>query len=95
MDSKLETFRARYEECLKIFRSLAASGPTSAAAQRDLSVSLGRLGDVLAAGGDLAAARVRYEESLKIGQGLAAADPTSAAAQRDRAPGCRACGRRW
>ena len=75
--------RARFEESLKIDERLAEANPSSLDAQRDLSVSLNKLGDVLFASGDLAAARNRFEESLKIRQRLAAANPSSAEPQRD------------
>jgi tetratricopeptide (TPR) repeat protein len=55
----------------------------SAESDRDRSVALNELGDVLIAQGDLAAARVRFQDSLVIAQRLAAADPSSASLQRD------------
>ena len=63
-------------------------GPLSVAADtaandRDRSVSLNELGDVLIAQGDLGGARGRYQEGLDIFKRLAAADPSSAALQRD------------
>jgi hypothetical protein len=75
--------RARFEACLKIDQRLAAANPDSAEAQRDLSVILSLLGEVLATQGDPAGARTRFETSLKIRQHLADANPLSAAAQRD------------
>jgi tetratricopeptide (TPR) repeat protein len=75
--------RARFEESLKIAERLAAANPTSADAQRDISVTLIDLGYALVASGDLLGARARFEESLKIAGRLAAANPTSADVQRD------------
>jgi hypothetical protein len=60
-----------------------AVDPTNAWAQRDLSVSLDRLGDVEMQAGNLAAARPHYDRGLKVREALAAADLTSARAQRD------------
>ena len=56
---------------------------SSVAFQRDVSVSLTKLGDVLVAQGELAGARQRYQESLDIDRRLAAADVSSVAFQRD------------
>ena len=62
---------------------LAAAKPQLAAAQRDVSVSLERLGIVQVAAGDLKGARQSFEESLQMAQRLAAANPSSAEAQSD------------
>ena len=51
--------------------------------QRDRSVALSELGDVLVEQGDLAGAKQRYHESLEIDKRLAVADPSSASVQRD------------
>ncbi|MBX7169259.1 MAG: TIR domain-containing protein, partial [Pirellulales bacterium] len=61
---------------------ILAADPDNAAAQRDLSVSYSKLGDVSVAQGDLAGAKRYFEQSLNIDQ-LLAADPDNAAAQRD------------
>ncbi|MEO0983224.1 MAG: hypothetical protein AAFX03_11290, partial [Pseudomonadota bacterium] len=68
---------------LELARALSASNPESAAARRDVSVSLERLGDVSRQAGDLAAARSAYEESLELARALSASNPESAAARRD------------
>ncbi len=73
---------AQFEESLKIDER-AASNLGSAKAQRDLSISLERLGGVLVASGDPAGARDRFEQSLKIRERLTASNPVSAEAQRD------------
>jgi Flp pilus assembly protein TadD len=75
--------KARFEEGLGIARKLAQVNPTSAEAQRDVSISLDRLGDVAVQAGDLAGAKARFEEGLGIRRKLAQANPTSAQAQRD------------
>jgi tetratricopeptide (TPR) repeat protein len=72
-----------YEESLDISRRLAAKDPSNAQWQRDLSVCLGSVGDVLMAFGDLSAGRAVYEESLDIAKRLAAEDPSNAQWQRD------------
>ena len=56
-----------------------------AALQRDVGVSLERLGDVLVEQGDLAGAKQRHQESLETRTRLAAADPSSASVLK-RAP---------
>jgi hypothetical protein len=62
---------------------LAKADPHSAQAQRDLSVSLEKLGDVEVQAGNLARARELFARSLEIREELAKADPHSAQAQRD------------
>ncbi|WP_300454513.1 tetratricopeptide repeat protein, partial [Accumulibacter sp.] len=79
----LAAARRSFDESLRIARRLAAANPASAQAQRDVSVSLDRLGDVQQAAGDLAAARRSFDESLQMRRRLAAANPASAQAQRD------------
>jgi len=68
---------------LELREGLAKADPHSAQAQRDLSVSLDRLGDVEVAAGNLQAARLLFARSSDIREGLAKADPHSALAQRD------------
>ena len=75
--------KARFEEALVIDRKLAQTKPTTAEAQRDISIDLDRLGDVAVQAGDLAGAKARFEEALVIDRKLAQANPTSAEAQRD------------
>ncbi len=64
-------------------KQAAKQAAATAADDRDRSVALNELGDVLVAQGDLAGARGLYQESLAIGQRLSAADPSSAERQRD------------
>ncbi|MBX7209925.1 MAG: TIR domain-containing protein [Verrucomicrobiaceae bacterium] len=62
---------------------LAQSDPANAAWQRDLSVSLNKLGDLAIAQGDLPAALRWHTECHGILQRLAQSDPANAAWQRD------------
>lgn len=64
---------------------LAKADPTGAQAQRDLAVSLEKLGELELQAGNLATARMHFEGSLQVREGLAKADPTSAQAQQDLA----------
>ncbi len=75
--------RAEYELAQELAKKLAAADPTSAAAQRDLSVSHNKLGNVQLQLGDTKAALEAYRASLAIDQKLADADPRNAEAQRD------------
>ena len=61
----------------------AASDPANAAWQRDLSLSLEKLGDLAVAQGDLPGALQRFTDGLAIRERLAASDPANAAWQRD------------
>ena len=72
-----------YRESLAIRERLAASDPSNASWQRDLSVSHTKVGDVLVAQGDGAGALTAYRESLAIRERLAASDPSNASWQRD------------
>ena len=68
---------------LAIDRKLAAQNQGNAQAQRDVSVSLEKLGDVKLRGGDGAGALAAYQEDLDIARKLAAQDQGNAQAQRD------------
>jgi len=72
-----------YREALRILEALADRHPSSAQAQRDLSISLSQLGNVAVQLGQLGEAKVWFERSLKISEKLALADATDAQAQRD------------
>ena len=72
-----------YNRMERAARLRLEKSPDLADAERDVSVSLNRVGDVLRAQGDLAAALARYEESLEIARRLAAADPGHAERARD------------
>jgi tetratricopeptide (TPR) repeat protein len=66
-------------------RAVAAfrQGEQAAKTDRDRSVVLNDLADVLVAQGDLAGARQRYERSLQIVERLAKEDPNAASLRRD------------
>ena len=64
---------------------LAASDPANAGWQRDLSVSLNKLGDLAVAQGDLAGALRYFTQDMAIAERLAASDPANAKWQRDLA----------
>ena len=68
---------------LDILRKLAAQNPGNAEAQRDVSVSLEKVGNTRQQQGDLAAALGAYQESLDIRRKLAAQNPDSPQPQRD------------
>ena len=74
-----------YQQSLEIRKRLAAADPANTQAQRDLSVSYNKLGDVQVQLGDTQAALKAYQQSLEIRQRLAAADPANTQAQRDLA----------
>ena len=61
----------------------AEADPSSAQAQRDISVSLNYVDQIQAAQGDASAALKSYQQSLLIAEALALADPSNAQAQRD------------
>ena len=64
-------------------RALTVSDPDNVDWQRNVSVRLGKVGDVQLANGDRAGALAAYEESLAIMRKLVAADPGDAGWQRD------------
>ena len=71
---------------LEIAESLLKANPDSAQAARDVSVSLNKLGDLLAARGrpgDADQAQKHYTRSLEIRESLLKANPGSAQAARD------------
>ena len=68
---------------LEIFERLAAQLPDDVQAQRDLSVSLERLGDLARAAGRPDEARGHYQRGLEIRERLAAQLPDDVQAQRD------------
>lgn len=75
--------QSEYCAALQLFEALAERQPDSAQAQRDLSVSLDRLGDVTGKMGQLGEAKSWFERSMKILEKLALADSNDAQAQRD------------
>ena len=74
--------RQAFQQGLEIAQRLAQADPTSAQAQRDLSVSFERLGNVQLQSGQVTEALRSYEKGLEISQKLAAADPSDAQAKR-------------
>src|SRR5262249_46459748 len=66
---------ASYEDGLAILRAQIAADPDNPIWQRDVTLSLDRIGDVRLAVGDRAGALAAYEEGLAIRRKLAAADP--------------------
>jgi serine/threonine protein kinase/predicted negative regulator of RcsB-dependent stress response len=80
-----EEARQQYQSAHEIAFKLAHNDPHSADAQRDLSASYNKLGDVNLQLGDTAAARDTYQKGLEISQKLAQDDPRIAQAQRDLA----------
>ena len=74
--------RGKLEEALKAYRNgraiaerLAAADRSNTQCHRDLSVSYGKVGDVLKALGKLEEALKAYRDSLAIAERLAAAGP--------------------
>ena len=93
-----EAFRLEPDDfwtCIELARLRQESGDTRGALEaaqcaeraartdREKSVALDELGDVLVKAGDLAGARTRFESSLAVRERLASANPGSAEAQRD------------
>lgn len=78
---------ASARECYETFQWLCQqridTDPNDLSLQRDLSVSLNKIGDVKAAQGDLNGALDAFQQSLTIRQRLAEADPGNAGWQRD------------
>jgi tetratricopeptide (TPR) repeat protein len=72
----------------RLLQQHAASDPANAAWQRDLSVSLDRLGDLAVAQGDLAGALRYFTEDKTIAERLADSDPSNAEWQRDLSYSC-------
>jgi hypothetical protein len=78
---------AAQQECVDIVRKLAAQDPGNAQAQRDVAVTLDKLGDVKLQAGDRAGALAAYQECVDIVRKLAAQDPGNAQAQTDLVTG--------
>ena len=79
----LKDAAAAASQGLDIARKLAAQDRGNADAQRNVSVTLGNLGDVKVQAGDQAGALTAYQESLDIARKLAAQNQGNAQAQRD------------
>jgi len=72
-----------FGETLRIRKSLTESDPANAVWHRDLSVSLGRLGDLAMAQGKLWEAQRLFDECRGILQRLAESDSANTGWQRD------------
>ena len=72
-----------YEDALTIRRKIAAADPSNMEWQRDLSMTLMKIGEVRLDAEDPMSALVAYEEALTIRRKLAAADPDNTQGQRD------------
>ena len=70
-------------QSLQLFEALALADTSNVKAQRDISVSLDKVGDIKAAQGDAPGALRAFQRSLEIREALARADPSSAQALRD------------
>ena len=78
---------AACEEELAVARRMAAADPGNTDWQRDVAISLERLGGLKLTAGDFAAALAAYEEGLKVRRRLAAIDAGNTLWQRDVAIG--------
>jgi tetratricopeptide (TPR) repeat protein/tRNA A-37 threonylcarbamoyl transferase component Bud32 len=79
----LDAARDLYEQANDIAKTLAAADPTDAQAQRGLSFSYSKLGNVSLQAGQVTEALAFYQQAHAILKTLAAANPTVAWAQRD------------
>jgi tetratricopeptide (TPR) repeat protein len=79
--------RAHFQESLDIARGLAAAHPEARPFQRNVAVSLTRMGDALqhVDPADFERTKESYEQSLALFRRLAESDPAAADAQRDLA----------
>ena len=75
--------KPKLQEAVTIAEQRSLDAPHNAQAQRNLSISYNKLGDLLRQEGKGAEARKAYEEDLRISQKLAQEDPHNAQAQRD------------
>ncbi len=83
--SAVELAAQFYARAHDIAESLVAADPTNTQAQRDLSISYNKLGDVQLQLGDTPSALGNYQQGLDSCERLAAADPANAETQRDLA----------
>ncbi len=72
-----------YRQGFELSQRFAASDPKNTEWQRDVSISLDRIADVLLAQGDAATALGEYRKGLAIRERLAASDPKNTQWQRD------------
>jgi tetratricopeptide (TPR) repeat protein len=83
IDGSQEDARRCYEDAREAARKLTAKDPGNTGWQRDVFVSLNKVGDVEVAQGDLVAALKSYGDGLAIRQKLTAKDPGNTGWQRD------------
>jgi len=72
-----------YQQYFEISKRLAAADSSNTQAQRDLSASYSKLGNVQLQLGDTQAALTAYQQALEIRKRLAAADPSNTQVQRE------------
>ncbi len=75
--------RPKLKEAMELAKQRSFEDPHNAQAQRDLSISYNKLGDLLLQEGKGGEARKAYEDGLAISRKLAEEDPHNAQAQRD------------
>ncbi len=78
-----DLYMPRFTRGLQVFERPVPTEPASADLERDLSVSLIRLGDLLVGQGDRNGAMEHYGRALQIRERLSAADPASTERARD------------
>jgi tetratricopeptide (TPR) repeat protein len=71
------------QKCLEVSQRLAQLDPSNAEAQRDLSISFDRVGNVTLQLGQTKEALEHYQKGLEVRQRRAQADPNNTQAQRD------------
>ena len=72
-----------YREANQFMQQRADGDPSNAGWQRDLSVSLNKVGDILKAQGKLEEAKAVFEKSMAVAEELASSDPSNAGWQTD------------
>jgi serine/threonine-protein kinase len=82
-EGALAAARALYQQEFQIRKELVAADPNDARAQRGLSISYDKLGDVSLQAGKLSDAMGFYQKGRDIAEKLAAADPNDMETQRD------------
>jgi tetratricopeptide (TPR) repeat protein len=79
----LNRAREVFEQALEVGKRLAEREPENSGWQRDVSVSLNKVGGVLLEQGNLEGARRAFEQDLEIAQRLAEREPENSGWQRD------------
>jgi tetratricopeptide (TPR) repeat protein len=83
--NELTAAQAAFEESVAISRGLVEADRENVVWQRNLAVTLGRMGDVLKAQGNLEGAQAAFDESLAISQRVTEQDPSNIGWQQDLA----------